>query len=223
MSIISVFFCKDNLFFVFNSLLRINKVCLTALTKRKIYAIMAHNPKKQGFFNLRQLMKIYINSLSKNLIEELTQHIKSIFLLVLMLFFSFPQITISESLPQIMKGPIPRAVITTYYNGPTLPEIPARVADRTMRIVVTAYNSEPGQTDDTPFITAFGTHVRDGIVATNFLPKGALVRFPELFGDKEFVVEDRMNERYYYHMDIWMAEKAEAVKFGAKFVDMEIL
>ena len=140
-----------------------------------------------------------------------------------MLFFSFPQITISESLPQIMKGPIPRAVMETYYNGPTLPEIPAREADRSMHIVVTAYNSEPGQTDDTPFITAFGTQVRDGIVATNFLPKGTLVRFPELFGDKEFVVEDRMNARYYYHMDIWMAEKAEAVKFGAKFVDMEIL
>jgi 3D (Asp-Asp-Asp) domain-containing protein len=92
-----------------------------------------------------------------------------------------------------------------------------------MNITVTSYNSEPGQTDDSPFITAFNTHVRDGIVATNFLPKGTLVRFPDEFGDKTFVVEDRMNSRYYYRMDIWMEDKQESIDFGIKYLKMEIL
>jgi len=42
-------------------------------------------------------------------------------------------------------------------------------------ITVTAYSSEPRQTDDTPFTTAWQTPVRDGVVALNFLPKGTLV------------------------------------------------
>lgn len=181
---------------------------------------------KYGFFNLRYFMKIDLRNFSHNSIKELKNHIKSVFLLVLMLFFGFPQITVSQNLAENNTNgllPLPRASLENYYVGPTLPEIPDREAKRTMRIVVTAYNSEPGQTDDTPFITAFGTEVRDGIVATNFLPKGTLVRFPKLFGNKLFVVEDRMNERYYYHMDIWMVEKTDAVKFGVKFTEMEIL
>jgi len=144
--------------------------------------------------------------------------------LVSIAFFAFPHVTISQS-PETEKlaGPRPELSIRSYYDGPTLPNIGPREPRRTMYITVTAYNSLPEQTDDTPFITAFGTHVRDGIVATNFLPKGTIVRFPDVYGDKEFVVEDRMNSRYYYHMDIWMADRSEAVNFGAKFLKMEIL
>ncbi len=98
--------------------------------------------------------------------------------------------------------------------------VPART---TTQIVVTSYNSEPGQTDSTPFITAFGTEVRDGIVATNYLPKGTQVRFPDLFGDKVFVVEDRMNIRYNKRMDIWSADKEFSRNFGARYLRMEIL
>ncbi|MBI4090705.1 MAG: 3D domain-containing protein [Candidatus Komeilibacteria bacterium] len=93
----------------------------------------------------------------------------------------------------------------------------------TTSIMVTSYNSEPGQTDATPFITAFGTQVRDGIVATNYLPKGTKVRFPDLYGDKVFVVEDRMNIRYYKRMDIWSADKEFSRNFGARYLRMEIL
>lgn len=93
----------------------------------------------------------------------------------------------------------------------------------TTSIVVTSYNSEPGQTDATPFITAFGTQVRDGIVATNYLPKGTKVRFPDLYGDKVFVVEDRMNIRYNKRMDIWSADKQFSRNFGARYLRMEIL
>jgi 3D (Asp-Asp-Asp) domain-containing protein len=94
---------------------------------------------------------------------------------------------------------------------------------KTIQIVVTSYNSEPGQTDSTPFITAFGTQVRDGIVATNYLPKGTKVRFPDLYGSKVFVVEDRMNIRYHKRMDIWSADKEFSRQFGARYLRMEIL
>ena len=36
-------------------------------------------------------------------------------------------------------------------------------------VTITAYSSTPDQTDSTPFITAYNTFVRDGIVAANFL------------------------------------------------------
>ena len=49
------------------------------------------------------------------------------------------------------------------------------------------------------------------------------MRFPDVYGDKEFRVEDRMNKRYYYQMDIWMVEHADAVQFGSQFLKMEIL
>ena len=103
-----------------------------------------------------------------------------------------------------------------------LPIAGNREAPRTMKISVTAYNSEVGQTDSTPFETADGTHVRDGIVAANFLPLGTRIKFPELYGDKEFVVKDRMNARYYYKADIWMAEKPDAIQFGHQYTRIEI-
>ena len=60
-------------------------------------------------------------------------------------------------------------------------------------------------------------------IAANFLPMGTKVRFPDLYGDKIFVVRDRMNARYGYGRgDIWMPTKAEAISFGVKRVKMEI-
>ena len=94
---------------------------------------------------------------------------------------------------------------------------------RTLRIPVTAYSSTVDQCDDTPFITASGTHVRDGIIAANFLPIGTKVRFPEAYGDKVFVVEDRMNARYNYHADIWMETREQAKQWGIKHLNIEIL
>jgi 3D (Asp-Asp-Asp) domain-containing protein len=97
-----------------------------------------------------------------------------------------------------------------------------REASREMKLVVTAYSSEPWQTDSTPFNTADGTYVRDGLIAANFLPLGTRVKFPELYGDKEFIVKDRMNARYWYRADIWMAETPMARQFGAQYTTMEI-
>ncbi|MBP9762778.1 3D domain-containing protein [Patescibacteria group bacterium] len=94
---------------------------------------------------------------------------------------------------------------------------PDRLATlKTYSISVTGYNSEEGQTDSTPFTTADGSTVGDGIIAANFLPFNTKVRFPELFGDRVFEVHDRMNPRYNLRADVWMANKSDALKFGVK-------
>ncbi len=89
------------------------------------------------------------------------------------------------------------------------------------KVTITAYSSTPDQTDSTPFITASNKHVRDGIVAANFLPFGAKIRIPEIFGDKIFVVEDRMRSNV--KVDIWFPTRQEALNFGARYSQIEIL
>jgi len=94
---------------------------------------------------------------------------------------------------------------------------------KTVQVVATAYNSLPGQTDSTPFITASGTRTRHGVVAANFLKIGTRVRFPEVYGNTIFVVEDRMNARYGWgRVDIWMEHYSDAKIFGAQRMVMEI-
>lgn len=90
-------------------------------------------------------------------------------------------------------------------------------------VIVTAYSSTPDQTDSSPFITAMGSHVRDGIVAANFLKFGTKVRLPEIYGDKTFVVEDRMAKRNSHKVDIWMESRELALQFGVKRLTVEIL
>lgn len=97
-----------------------------------------------------------------------------------------------------------------------------KVPKKTMSVTVSAYSSTNSQTDDTPYLTAFGTDVRDGIVAANFLSVGTVVRFPDKFGDKFFIVEDRMDERFSLQVDIWMSDREEAKKFGVQYLKMEI-
>jgi 3D (Asp-Asp-Asp) domain-containing protein len=97
-----------------------------------------------------------------------------------------------------------------------------KVPNKTMYVTVTAYSSTKDQTDGNPFLTALGTPVRDGIVAANFLPIGTVVRFPDKFGEKIFVVEDRMHEKYGLQVDIWISNQEEAKKFGIQYLKMEI-
>jgi len=89
---------------------------------------------------------------------------------------------------------------------------------------ITAYSSNPDETDDTPWLTAMNTIVRDGIVASNDLPLGTKIKIPSLFGDKIFVVEDRLNSRIKGVIDIWFPDKDSALNFGIhKDVLVEIL
>lgn len=92
---------------------------------------------------------------------------------------------------------------------------------RKMRVLATAYSSTVDQCDSSPFITANGTHVYDGTLAANFLKFGTKVRFPALYGDKIFTVEDRMRSNS--KVDLWFPTRQEAKNFGARVVEMEIL
>lgn len=98
-------------------------------------------------------------------------------------------------------------------------------------VLATAYSSTPGQTDNTPCVTATGYDVcenyalygSDNTIASNFLPVHTLVKIPELYGDKIFVVRDRMNARYgYNNIDLWMPTYSKAKNFGLKQVTIEI-
>ena len=91
-------------------------------------------------------------------------------------------------------------------------------------VVVTAYSSTIWQTDEDPFITAAGTWVRDGIIANNYFSFGTKIRIPQIFGEKIFVVEDRMSwTKGNYHVDVWFPSYWEALNFGAKRTYIEIL
>lgn len=169
---------------------------------------------KQHLMQIKESGKsIFELILAKNWFKN---SVSLVILLSIVFIFDFPQTVFSQEQAK-------NQVINSEISGPVLPKVGERQPKTTMHITVTSYNSLPGQTDSTPDITAFGTKTRDGIVATNFLPKGTLVRFPEKFGDKVFVVEDRMNSRYYYRMDIWMADKQESIQFGVRYLKMEIL
>jgi 3D (Asp-Asp-Asp) domain-containing protein len=97
-------------------------------------------------------------------------------------------------------------------------------AVKTITVIVTAYSSSADQTDDTPFITASGKSVGDGIIANNMLPFGTKIKIPKLYGDKIFTVEDRMSKKKSdYHIDIWMPTRPSAINFGIKTADIEVL
>lgn len=96
---------------------------------------------------------------------------------------------------------------------------------KTLEVLATGYSSTIDQTDSSPFITASGKSVGDGILAANFLPFGTRIRIPEVFGDKLFVVEDRMNSRYNGRniIDVWFPERQTALEFGSKIIKIEVI
>jgi len=103
--------------------------------------------------------------------------------------------------------------------------VTAAAQTQVLDVWVTAYTSHPSETDDTPFITATGSNVRDGVAAANFLPIGTKFRVPKVFGDKVFTVEDRMNARYndVQIVDLWFNDRSEAISFGKKTLAIELL
>lgn len=156
------------------------------------------------------------------------KHIIAIMAFVLFWQFSFPQPVAAASIE------VPLATDQSQNNDtisapaesarlPQNPDKPRPEAKRIMRISVTAYSSTPDQTSGDPFITASGTRVHDGTIAANFLPIGTKVRFPDYFGDKIFIVEDRMAARYWHKADIWMTSREAALQWGVRYTTIEIL
>ncbi len=88
----------------------------------------------------------------------------------------------------------------------------------TYAVRASAYAPSPYQTDSTPCITAAGTVVRRGTVASNFLPMGTLL----LINDELFIVEDRMNPRYNKAIDIYFPSTSEAKEFGSEFLEITV-
>jgi len=91
-----------------------------------------------------------------------------------------------------------------------------------IKVKVTAYSSTVDQCDDDPFVTASGHIVEDGIIAANFLPFNTKVRIPAIYGDRVFVVKDRMNKIHNDRIDIWFDDTQEAIDFGVKTTYIEV-
>ncbi len=106
----------------------------------------------------------------------------------------------------------------------TLPQAEPYTIAAGIAVTMTAFASEPEQTDDEPFVTASGRRVRPGTLA---LSRDLLRTFtpgaPFDFGDRvrlsrygEFIVDDTMNPRWTHRVDVWMPTSAEAQEFGKK-------
>ena len=158
-----------------------------------------------------------------------------IVLAILVLEFAFPHYGIAAEAPKKESILLPNMVIKASPEEPKKEaelDLETKIAkvykvSQTYKIPITAYSSTVDQCDSTPCITANGfnlcEHNQEDVIATNFLPFGAKVRIPELFGDRVFTVQDRMNARYYYRADVWMRTRESAKKFGLAYTTLEVL
>lgn len=167
-----------------------------------------------------------------------TRRIFQITLAVLVWQFVFPQHGYAQTV-SVQPVATPDLTILVPVGEPLAPAVPLaklepvavpKVANKPAKIVrvrtvvMTAYSSTRDQTDSDPFTTASGQKVRDGIIAMNGVPFGTKVRIPEKFGEKVFVVQDRMNARYgATRADIWMKTRHDAKQWGVKRVKVEII
>lgn len=110
------------------------------------------------------------------------------------------------------------------------------------RLEATAYTSSVRETDPTPFVTATGMRTRLGILAVSpdllrLFPYGTKVRlrdlgsvygrgrgqFDDLFRDRIFVVADVMHPRMREKVDVWLPDRATALRFGRRLVELEVV
>lgn len=112
-------------------------------------------------------------------------------------------------------------------NSNHLPKNQAKKTVSTGTSVITAYNSEVSQCDGDPCTTANGFNVcKHGVedtVAANHLAFGTKIKIPALFGDRIFVVRDRMNSRFTGYIDVWMKNKKDALQLGVRTAKVEIV
>lgn len=134
---------------------------------------------------------------------------------------------LTEELPILMTG-IPEKELLTIQDNTLIPisepTNPQPAIIQRINVIITAYSSTPWETDGDPFLTAAGSRVRDGVVANNLLPLGTKIKIPELYGEKIFIIEDRMHWRKgNYQIDIWFPDYWQALNFGAKRTYIEVL
>ncbi len=63
----------------------------------------------------------------------------------------------------------------------------------------------------------------DGIVAANFLPFGTQIRMPNYFGDQIFEVHDRLNSRYPFRVDVWVANVKDETTIGNSTTEIQVV
>ncbi len=151
----------------------------------------------------------------------LAKNLLTLSLIILVFEFSCPQHTQAQGLNSAVLGPV-LTKLETLEKSNQLPMTVVKKPKMVRWVMVTAYSSTVDQCDDTPFITANGKWVYDGLVAANFLRFGTMVKFPDYFGDKIFTVNDRMNQKYNSRIDIWMPTREQAIEFGARYLKVEI-
>jgi 3D (Asp-Asp-Asp) domain-containing protein len=126
-----------------------------------------------------------------------------------------------------------------------LPQAAGPSATPVYVVRATGYNSLPEQTWGDPHVTATGTRTRFGIIAVSrdllggAVPYGSLVRLRDLGGyhngrgegmfqerldaQQLFVVEDTLHARKRNQIDVWFPEKAEALQWGVRKVELELV
>lgn len=132
---------------------------------------------------------------------------------------------------QIVTKKEKKKVAAVHYAIATEPASPpaesSDPASRVMYVSATAYSSTPDQTDGDPCTTANGYNVckgnQENVLAANFLPFGTKVRLPDMYGNKVFVVQDRMARRFSNRIDVWMKTRDAAMQFGIRKVKIEVL
>ena len=161
---------------------------------------------------------MYFNKSQKSF--DLIVKFLSLAALIDFVFFPFP--LLAEDIKNVSS--ISESAYHVAYGLPVAASLEATEEDYH---TITAYNSEIGQCDSSPCVTANGfnlcKHDTEDSVAANFLPLGTKIKIPELFGDQVFVVRDRMNARYTNRIDVWMRDKTDARSFGVKEAKIEIL
>ena len=153
-----------------------------------------------------------------------------------------PAMTLSTPLPALPGASLTQQIVSDALRvaqAPVAPvSAPAQAAapistrptvSRTVK--ATAYNSEVGQTDSSPFVTATGTRVRPGVIALSrdllrIFPYGSRVTIRDSAGQltgRVFLVEDTMNVRMVNTIDIWMPSRAQALRWGSRTVTITAL
>ena len=136
-----------------------------------------------------------------------------------------PGLTAADTGFERIEYQLPLGVLIVNANSVLQAKSPSSSEEQAPRFLmkITAYSSSADETDSTPFTTASGTRVRDGVAASNAFPLGTKIKIPELFGGKVLTVEDRMHQRFSDRIDVWMPSKWHAIRFGIKQAEVEIV
>ncbi|MFA5075926.1 MAG: hypothetical protein WC480_00715 [Patescibacteria group bacterium] len=183
-----------------------------------------------------EYLRRFVKTAKKYLKIAQNKHLEIGVLAIVIFEFAFPQVSLAHSLRQTGAIDADTPVLELSLFTPALAAEPEEFVNslpeaapkpkRVIWVTVTAYSSTVDQCDDDPCRTANGfnvcLHDQEDVVAANFLPFGTEIKMPDYFGDQVFTVQDRMNARYDYRVDVWMKSREAAKAFGVRRLRVEI-